>query len=233
YSLDFESLSKAYDEITNDLVDITERLNYHLNKNFKGRTTGDNIDDINDKKYGNNNVKPVKKAESHGTHVAGIIAATRNNGKGANGVANNVKIMSLRAVPNGDEYDKDIALAIRYAADNGAKIINTSFGKYYSPHSDWVRDAIAYAGEKDVLIVNAAGNESIDLDKKEVYPNDAVGIGAEVSDNFITVGSLDPKYGSEVVSNFSNFGKINVDIFAPGGKIYSTFPENEYKAIGG
>lgn len=233
YSLDFESLSKAYDEITNDLVDITERLNYHLNKNFKGRTTGDNIDDINDKKYGNNNVKPVKKAESHGTHVAGIIAATRNNGKGANGVANNVKIMSLRAVPNGDEYDKDIALAIRYAADNGAKIINTSFGKYYSPHSDWVRDAIAYAGEKDVLIVNAAGNESLDLDKKEVYPNDAIGIGAEVSDNFITVGSLDPKYGSEMVSDFSNYGKINVDIFAPGGKIYSTFPENEYKAIGG
>src|SRR5690606_26798160 len=145
----------------------------------------------------------------------------------------NVKIMSLRAVPNGDEYDKDIALAIRYAADNGAKIINTSFGKYYSPHSDWVRDAIAYAGEKDVLIVNAAGNESLDLDKKEVYPNDAIGIGAEVSDNFITVGSIDPKYGSEMVSDFSNYGKINVDIFAPGGKIYSTFPENEYKAIGG
>ena len=124
-------------------------------------------------------------------------------------------------------------MAIRYAADNGARVINTSFGKYYSPHSDWVRDAIAYAAQKDVLIVNAAGNEGADLDKKDVYPNDAVGVGAEVSDNFISVGSLDPKYGSEVVSNFSNYGKINVDIFAPGGKIYSTFPENDYETIGG
>ena len=233
YSLDFDNLSKAYEDISGDLVQITERLNYNLNKEFNGRTTGDNIDDINDKNYGNNNVKPVKKDESHGTHVAGIITATRNNGKGANGVANNVKIMSVRAVPNGDEYDKDIALAIRYAVDNGAKVINTSFGKYYSPHSDWVRDAIVYASQKDVLIVNAAGNEGLDLDKKDVFPNDAVGVGAEVSDNFITVGSLDPKYGSEVISDFSNYGKNNVDIFAPGGKIYSTFPENEYKAIGG
>ena len=148
-------------------------------------------------------------------------------------MANNVKIMSVRAVPNGDEYDKDVALAIRYAVDNGAKVINTSFGKYYSPHSDWVRDAIAYAGQKDVLIVNAAGNEGIDLDKKDVYPNDAIGTGLEVANNFITVGSLDPVYGSKMVSSFSNYGKINVDVFAPGEDIYSTFPENEYESIGG
>ncbi len=233
YSLDFESVSKAIEEINDGLVQITERLNYHLNKDFKGRTTGDNIDDINDKFYGNGNVKPVKKAESHGTHVAGIIAATRNNNKGANGVANNVKIMSIRAVPNGDEYDKDVALAIRYAVDNGAKVINASFGKYYSPHSNWVREAIAYAGEKDVLIVKAAGNDKHDLDKKDVFPNDAVKNGTEVSNNFLTVGSIEQKYGSEVVSDFSNYGKINVDVFAPGGKIYSTLPENDYKAISG
>lgn len=233
YSMDFESLKDAVKEISEGLVDITERLNYNLNIDFRGRKTGDNPDDMVEKYYGNNNVKPVKPAESHGTHVAGIIAAGRNNGKGANGVANNVKIMSVRAVPNGDEYDKDIALAIRYAADNGAQIINTSFGKYYSPHSDWVRDAIVYAASKDVLIVNAAGNEAIDLDTKNVYPNDAIDNGPEISDNFITVGSLDSKYGSGMVSAFSNYGKINVDIFAPGGQIYSSVPDNKYKTYGG
>lgn len=233
YSLDFDTLKAATKEISQGLVDITDRLNYNLNIDFRGRKTGDNPDDMVKKFYGNGNVKPVKDSESHGTHVAGIIAATRNNGKGGNGVANNVKIMSIRAVPNGDEYDKDIALAIRYAADNGAKVINTSFGKYYSPHSDWVRDAIVYAASKDVLIVNASGNEGADLDIKNVYPNDAIGTGAEVADNFISVGSLDPKYGSAMVSGFSNYGKINVDIFAPGGEIYSTFPKNDYETIGG
>lgn len=233
YSMDFDSLKDAIKDISEGLEDITDRLNYNLNVDFRGRKTGDNPDDMVEKFYGNNNVKPIKPSESHGTHVAGIIAAGRNNGKGANGVANNVKIMSIRAVPNGDEYDKDVALAIRYAADNGAQIINTSFGKYYSPHSDWVRDAIVYAASKDVLIVNAAGNEAADLDTKDVYPNDAIGTGPEVSDNFISVGSLDPKYGSGMISSFSNYGKINVDIFAPGGEIYSTYPENTYKSIGG
>ncbi len=233
YSLDFDTLKAATKEISQGLVDITDRLNYNLNMDFKGRKTGDNPDDMVQKFYGNGNIKPVKDSESHGTHVAGIIAASRNNGKGGNGVANNVKIMSLRAVPNGDEYDKDIALAIRYAADNGAKVINTSFGKYYSPHSDWVREAIVYAASKDVLIVNASGNEGADLDTKNVYPNDAIGTGVEVADNFISVGSLDPKYGSGMISGFSNYGKINVDIFAPGGEIYSTFPENDYETIGG
>jgi subtilisin family serine protease len=233
YSLDFETVSDFKKELSDAIVSISERLNFNLNKDFRGRKTGDNPDDFSQKFYGNGNVKPVKKDESHGTHVAGIIAAERNNNKGVNGVANNVKIMSVRAVPNGDEYDKDVALAIRYAVDNGAKVINTSFGKYYSPHSDWVRDAIAYAGQKDVLIVNAAGNEGIDLDKKDVYPNDAIGTGLEVANNFITVGSLDPVYGSKMVSGFSNYGKINVDVFAPGEDIYSTFPENEYESIGG
>ena len=233
YSMDFDSLKDAKKDISEGLVDIIDRLNYNLNIDFRGRKTGDNPDDMVEKFYGNNNVKPVKPSESHGTHVAGIIAAVRNNGKGGNGVANNVKIMSLRAVPNGDEYDKDIALAIRYAADNGAKVMNFSFGKHYSPHSEWVRDAIVYAASKDILIVNAAGNEGLNLDTKDVYPNDAIGNGPEVADNFISVGSLDSKYGSGMVSSFSNYGKINVDIFAPGGEIYSTIPGNEYKSLGG
>lgn len=228
-----DSMADAKKEIKDGLVSINDRLNYHLNKTHKGRINGDNPDDMSTKFYGNGNVNPVKKTESHGTHVAGIIAAERNNGKGANGVSNNVKIMSLRAVPNGDEYDKDVALAIRYAVDNGAKVINGSFGKYYSPHSDWVRDAIAYAGKKDVLFVNAAGNEGLDLDKKDVFPNDAVGVGPEVSNTFITVGALEPKYGSGMIAGFSNYGRVNVDVFAPGAKIYSTTPENEYDTKGG
>lgn len=232
-SVGFDSVADAKENLEGSLEQINDRLDYNLNKDFKGRKTGDNPDTMDDKYYGNNNVKPSEKGESHGTHVSGIIAAERGNGKGVDGVANNVEIMAIRAVPNGDEYDKDVALAIRYAVDNGAKVINTSFGKYYSPHSDWVRDAIKYAGDHDVLIVNAAGNESLDIDKKMVYPNDAVGTGTEVSDNFITVGALEPKYGSGMIAGFSNYGKINVDIFSPGAKIYSTTPENEYDTKGG
>lgn len=215
------------------LESINDRLNINLNKNLKGRVTGDNPDDMSTKYYGNGNVRPVKKSESHGTHVAGIIAAERNNGIGVDGVANNVLIMPVRTVPNGDEYDKDVALAIRYAVDNGAKVINGSFGKYYSTHSDWVREAIAYAGEHDVLFVNAAGNEGKDLDKVAIYPNDQVDNGPEVSNNFITVGALAPKYGPDMVAGYSNYGKINVDLFAPGSEIYSTTPENDYESYNG
>ena len=209
------------------------RLYTHFNLEKDFRTVlGDNPEDINDKNYGNNDVDgpdAKKKDAMHGTHVAGIIAAQRNNGIGMNGVANNVEIMVLRAVPDGDEDDKDIALAIRYAADNGAKVINTSFGKYYSPHPEWVWDAIKYAASKDVLIVNAAGNEGLDLDGTQVYPNDQEGTAAEIANNFITIGALNFKYGSEVVANFSNYGKTNVDAFAPGVKIWSTTPLNTYE----
>jgi subtilisin family serine protease len=229
----FESIGDVKEDLNNDLLYYTERLNYNLSTSFKGRTTGDDPNDFTQVSYGNNKVKPIKESEEHGTHVAGIIAAKRNNGLGVDGVANNVEIMVLRAVPNGDEYDKDVYLAIKYAVDNGAQIINTSFGKYYSPHSDKVREAIAYAAKNDVLIINAAGNESLDIDENEVYPNDAEGLGQEISDTFITVGALVPDYGSQMVANYSNYGKVNVDIFAPGSKIYSTFPENEYKSING
>ena len=233
YGNGFDDTDAALKAIKSGVEYYTDQLNANLNKDLKGRTTGDDPDDLSDVGYGNGNVMPSEKSESHGTHVAGIIAAERNNGLGANGVANNVQIMSLRAVPNGDEYDKDIALAIRYAVDNGAKVINGSFGKYYSPHSDWVRDAIAYASDNDVLFINAAGNEGADIDKVDVFPNDAVGTGPEVSKTFITVGALEPKYGSGMVAAFSNYGKYNVDVFAPGAKVYSTTPENEYDTKGG
>ncbi|OUS01585.1 peptidase S8 [Flavobacteriales bacterium 33_180_T64] len=234
YSLDADSVPSFLDDIKDGLVEINDHLNFNLNKNFNGRKTGDDPNDLTDKVgYGNNNPRPSKKSESHGTHVTGIIAAERNNGKGMDGVANNVKIMAIRSTPNGDEYDKDVALAIRYAADNGAKIINASFGKSFSPHSDWVRDALKYAAEKDVLFVHAAGNDSKNIDIEKSFPNDAIGTGPEIADNVITVGSLTEKYGSNLVSSFSNYGTINVDVFAPGSDIYSTIPENEYKLNSG
>lgn len=225
-------LVEAKKEIEGALEQINERLNYNLNKDLKGRKTGDDINNLSDTGYGNGNVKPVKKSEAHGTHVAGIIAAERNNGLGANGVANNVEIMAIRAVPNGDEYDKDVALAIRYAVDNGAKVINGSFGKSFSPHADWVRDAIKYASDKDVIFVHAAGNDSKDVDTEPNFPDDNVNY-VEISETYIRVGSLTSKYGSKMVSSFSNYGKKNVDIFAPGSDIYSTVPENEYEPNSG
>ena len=226
-------INKDLEHLEEGLVDINERLNYNLDKDLEGRTTGDDPDDLNDVGYGNNNVKPIGNNEAHGTHVAGIIAAENNNGKGINGVAKNVKIMALRVVSNGDEYDKDVALAIKYAADNGAKVVNMSFGKYYSPHSDWVRDAIVYASKKDVLLVSGAGNEAYDLDKINNYPNDQFDNGPEVADNYLTIGAIDPKFGSEMVADYSNYGKINVDIFAPGSEIYSTVPNNKYTYFDG
>lgn len=209
---------------------VYDQLNYNLNKNFDGRKIlGDNADDLSTKKYGNNVVySKSRKDSSHGTHVAGIIAQLRNNGIGGDGVATNVEIMPIRAVPNGDEYDKDIALAIRYAVDNGAKVINGSFGKDYSPHKDWVFDAIKYAESKDVLIVHAAGNDSKNIDVEPNFPTDEIE-GKEFANNVITIGAINQNYGDKMVADFSNFGATNVDVFAPGVKIYATIPENKYK----
>jgi subtilisin family serine protease len=213
------------------------RLDSHFDTSTDFRAViGDNPDDNSNPYYGNNDVDgpdPKKADAKHGTHVAGIIAAQRDNGIGMNGVAQNVQIMAVRAVPDGDEYDKDIANAIRYAVDNGAKVINTSFGKYYSTHPQWVWDALIYASENDVLVVNAAGNEGTDLDTIQVYPNDQVGVGAEISDTFLTVGALNYSYGSDLLANFSNYGKVNVDVFSPGVEIWATTPLDTYEYLQG
>ncbi|MCV9932455.1 S8 family peptidase [Flavobacterium sp. LS1R47] len=216
---------------------VYDQLNFNLNKEFDGRKiVGDNPEDIKDTRYGNNNViGPVKDKALHGTHVAGIVAQLRHNNLGGDGVASNVEIMAVRAVPDGDEYDKDIALAIRYAVDNGAKVINGSFGKSFSPHKQWVYDAIKYAAKKDVLIVHAAGNDgyNIDIEKNINYPNDSEDNIKEFADNLITIGAINKVYGEKVVAGFSNFGKINVDVFAPGEEIYATIPNNKYKYLQG
>lgn len=231
----------GFDYIDDIAEYYNSQANHHLNVNFDGRTiVGDNPDDINDTDYGNNDVLGDRDHAKHGTHVAGIIAQARNNKLGGDGVASkNVEIMAVRAVPDGDEYDKDIALAIRYAADNGAKVINGSFGKYFAQHSEWVYDAIKYAAEKDVLIVVAAGNDSMDLNPVEGeeikrYPNDRkVGERNEIADNFLVVGALNPTFGEKMVAEFSNFGHVDVDVFAPGVKIYATVPHGKYEYLQG
>ncbi|WP_426483297.1 S8 family peptidase [Flavobacterium sp. 2] len=216
---------------------VYDELDYNLNKEYDGRkVVGDNPDDIKNNHYGNNVVfGPDKEKALHGTHVAGIIAQVRGNNLGGDGVANNVEILTVRAVPDGDEYDKDIALAIRYAVDNGAKVINGSFGKSYSPHKDWVYDALSYAAKKDVLIVHAAGNDGYNIDetKNINYPNDSKDNVKEFTNNVITIGAINKQYGENVVAGFSNFGKINVDVFAPGEEIYATVPNNKYKYLQG
>ena len=216
---------------------VYDQLNYNLNKEFNGRKiVGDNPEDIKNTKYGNNTVYgPDKEEALHGTHVAGIIAQVRGNNLGGDGVANTVEIMTVRAVPDGDEYDKDIALAIRYAVDNGAKVINGSFGKSYSPHKQWVYDAIKYAEKKDVLFVHAAGNDgnNIDLTENANFPNDSDDNKKEFASNVLTVGALNNAYGQNVIAAFSNYGTFNVDVFAPGDEIYATIPNNKYKYLQG
>jgi len=209
------------------------QVNVMYNLDFDGRTTGDNAYDIKDVPYGNAFTIGSIDDEMHGTHVAGIALATRNNGKGMNGVANNVKLLSVRTVPDGDEYDKDVALAIRYAVDNGAKVINMSFGKSYSPNPEWVYEAFKYAASKDVLLVHAAGNDGKNIDKSDNFPTDAPDKVKEITDNVITVGAMTRHYDENLVASFSNYGKLNVDIFAPGLEIYSTIPKNEYQSIQG
>ncbi|WP_277631901.1 S8 family peptidase [Avrilella dinanensis] len=231
----------GFDYIDNIEEYYLSQKNYHLNVDFDGRSVvGDDPHDINDTNYGDNDVLGDRDHAKHGTHVAGIIAQKRGNDLGGDGVADkNVEIMSLRAVPDGDEYDKDVALAIRYAADNGAKVINGSFGKYFAQHSEWVYDAIKYAAEKDVLIVVAAGNDSMDLNPVEGeeikrYPNDRKFMErTEIADNFLVVGALNPTFGEKMVAEFSNFGHVDVDVFAPGVKIYATVPHGKYEYLQG
>lgn len=221
-------------EIKEYVDQVYGMLNYNLNVEFDGRKlVGDNPDDISNKKYGNANVKgPDVEEALHGTHVAGIVAQVRGNKMGGDGVATNVEIMAVRAVPDGDEYDKDIALAIRYAVDNGAKVINGSFGKDYSPHKEWVWDAIKYAAGKDVLIVHAAGNDGKNIDTEPNFPTDEKS-NVEFADNFLSIGALNKEYGANMVAGFSNFGKANVDIFSPGNEIYATVPNNKYRYLQG
>ena len=233
--VDFDSYGYTKEYLNEGIEQYNDFINYHFNIDFNGRTTNDDIYDLNDTNYGDANINNIKDSESHSTHVSGIISGDRENKSGNKGINNLVEIMALRAIPNGDEYDKDVARAIRYAVDNGAKVINGSFGKYFSSNPEWVIDAIRYASENNVLVIAAAGNESKDLDSlsNDNYPNDQFFNKDEFSDTFIKVGASSINLNENFTAYFSNYGKINVDIFAPGVDIYSSMPNNKYKSQSG
>ena len=223
--------SKAYNSSDVKMSQLLEELNGEITKmsasskpptEYRKDIVGDDESNVNDRNYGNNDI--MANTPFHGTHCSGIIAAARNNGKGVNGIADNVRIMMLRAVPDGDEHDKDIANAIRYAVDNGAKIISMSFGKDFSPEKKWVDDAYKYAASKNVLLVHAAGNDSKNVDTTFNYPSSFYLDGKTRPNNLITVGAAGDKKNGGLTASFSNYGKRDVDVFAPGVNINSTVP---------
>ncbi|MEM6841045.1 MAG: S8 family peptidase [Bacteroidota bacterium] len=208
-----------------------EAVEYGYNLEYNPRTIiGDNYQDASEKFYGNSDV--TGPDSRHGTHVAGIIAANRNNNLGIKGIADHVEIMAIRAVPNGDERDKDVANAIYYAVDNGAQIINMSFGKSFSPNKSIVDEAVRYAEEKGVLIVHAAGNSSENIDETDNFPTKTYENRKSAS-NWIEVGASSWKGQEDFVATFSNYGKRSVDVFAPGVDVFSTTPNQGYESLSG
>ncbi|MFD0863714.1 S8 family serine peptidase [Sungkyunkwania multivorans] len=213
YLIKRHSFTKA--SLQNRYQNSSARFDIMLNKEYNDRAMiGDKPNDITDKKYGNNIVNANLGLLYHGTRVSGIIAR----------ISNSIEIMPLSISAIGDEHDKDIALAIRYAADNGAKIINMSSSKEFSLHQDWVQDAIRYAEQKDVLFITSAGNDGNDLDLPENfnYPNDTDIEDAEIVSNFIKVGASGYELNENIKRSNSNYGKREVDLFAPGTDIYTT-----------
>lgn len=229
--IEFVSQGATPEAIADGLKSLEGQLEHGLNPDFNPRTiVGDNYTDPTQHNYGNPDVQGADA--KHGTHVAGIIGAVRGNGIGVDGIAPAVKLMMVRTVPDGDERDKDVANAIRYAADNGAQIISMSFGKPYSPYKSAVDDAVRYADSKGVLMVHAAGNDGADLAKGKNFPTPVYLDGGHPQ-NWIEVGASSWKGGDELAANFSNYGKNEVDVFAPGVDILSTIPGNKYERDSG
>jgi cell wall-associated protease len=215
------------DDLGGALKHFQIKVDYQLNIAFDPRPiVGDDYSNDEQHDYGNADV--TGPDADHGTHVAGIIGAERDNGIGIKGVANDVRIIVVRAVPDGDERDKDIANSIRYAVDNGARVINMSFGKGYSWDKKVVDEAVKYAMSKDVLLIHAAGNEGKDLEKQVNYPTRTYGDSSGVAGAWIEVGASGYTDDSTLVASFSNYGKNKVDVFAPGVHIHSTTPGSHY-----
>ncbi len=231
--LEFLNRGLDSDTISEEIAYYDIHANYYYNEksDVRAKIVGDDQSDPTQRYYGNNNV--IGPDAFHGTHVAGIIAADRENSLGIKGVAKKVKIMALRAVPNGDERDKDIANSIRYAVDNGAQVINMSFGKSYSPNKSVVDEAVKYAEEKGVLLIHAAGNSYENNDYAANFPNRIISKTGEEVNNWLEIGASSFKLGSSFAAGFSNYGKKSVDIFAPGVNIFSTVPGNDYSNASG
>ncbi|WP_426490716.1 S8 family peptidase [Hymenobacter sp. 102] len=227
----FASLDDVLVEMQKGLQETKDQQEYGLNLKFNPRAiVGDRPEDVKQRNYGNRDA--TGPDPMHGTHVAGIIGADRENNAGILGVAPNVQIMSVRAIPDGDERDKDVANAIRYAVDNGAQIINMSFGKYFSPQRPAVEEAIRYADSKGVLLIHSAGNENNNLDQVTQYPSPNFSSGQRIP-NMITVGASARLNDETLAADFSNYGKVQVDVFAPGSQIYSTLPGSKYGNLSG
>lgn len=199
-----------------------------IEKNYHYNLTFDPFRSVDFGDFGNNNILPIDSLEIHGSHVAGIITSIIGHFP-----KSDIKFMPIRAIPNGDEYDEAVALAIRYAVDNGAKVINLSFGKQFSSNPGVVRNSVRYAEENDVIIVNAAGNTGLNIDSAMVYPNDQLDNGSEITNNYVSVGAHTRFYNELLVPAYSNYGNSNVDIFAPGDDIYSAMPGDRYGYQGG
>lgn len=213
----FDDLLKQLDEAGDH---FENQVKYNLNVDYDPRAiVGDDYKNSYEKYYGNSDC--MGPGALHGTHVAGIIGANRTNNIGIKGIADNVRIMAVRAVPDGDERDKDIANAIIYAVDNGAKVINMSFGKAFAYDKGAVDKAVKYAESKDVLLVHAAGNDGADIDVAPNYPCRKYADGGEAK-NWVEVGALSYKKEQKMPASFSNYGKKTVNFFAPGVEIYST-----------
>lgn len=228
---DYVVISKFSKGLEEAKTQISKMVDYHYNADFDPRAeiVGDNYENTTERYYGNNKVSEPNG--DHGTHVAGIIAAVRNNNIGMDGVADHVRIMVLRVVPDGDERDKDVANGIRYAVDMGAKVINMSFGKSYSPYKTAVDEAVKYALSKDVLLIHAAGNDSKNTDSLDNFPNDK--IPGYTAENWVEVGASSWRKKKETPAEFSNYAAQNVDVFAPGVDIYSCIPESKYASFNG
>ncbi len=218
-----------YTEVMAELKEYIEGKEISANakstppENIRAAIIKDNYENFADKYYGNNDI--TGPSSKHGTHVAGLVASIPDSSWKVDKLYPAIQIMGIRVVPDGDEYDKDVALGIRYAVDNGAKIINMSFGKSYSPEQIWVDSAIRYAASKDVLIVHAAGNEYYDLNIKPVYPNPYSYFLKDTAKNVITVAASSDYFINEtLLTDFSNYGSSIVDVLSPGNKIYSTLP---------
>ncbi|WAC03726.1 S8 family serine peptidase [Lacinutrix neustonica] len=218
----FLKYGESDQSLTKQMKEFDDLLFKRVNIDFNERTIlNEDTDRLSDIGYGNNILNNNLNEYSHGTKIAGLI------------IGDNIKIMPLCVSPYGNEHDKDIAIAIRYAVDNGAKVINMSFSKNFSLFKEWVLDAIKYADNKNVLIVTSAGNDGLNINNRDNYPDDANGSGIEVSNNFLKIGATTYFVNSDLIDKYSNYGNSKVDVFAPGVDIYTAIPNNKYAYFSG